>query len=209
MWRTILCLLHVIYRSEPSTESLIVRFPCLLYLISYVFRWLQDTFAACMKERTCLYSKRPFSWQHIRTFVIIALVFVTFVWTPELSSFSTATNDDSFGSDSGGNGKNSVQLLPATDVSYSCTFDGDNWCGWMVSGEKGFTLRDHPPDPAAEAEKQKLELKEQFDQKIKEEDESIKEAKEKAAVDPFENPYPKGSIEHVVWKRKQQAKKKR
>tara|TARA_R110000772_G_scaffold148811_2_gene259401 strand:- start:15805 stop:16464 length:660 start_codon:yes stop_codon:yes gene_type:complete len=61
----------------------------------------------------------------------------------------------------------------------------------------------------AEAEKQKLELKEQFDQKIKEEDESIKEAKEKAAVDPFENPYPKGSIEHVVWKRKQQAKKKR
>ena len=155
MWRTILCLLHVIYRSEPSTESLIVRFPCLLYLISYVFRWLQDTFAACMKERTCLYSKRPFSWQHIRTFVIIALVFVTFVWTPELSSFSTATNDDSFGSDSGGNGKNSVQLLPATDVSYSCTFDGDNWCGWMVSGEKGFTLRDHPPDPAAEAEKQK------------------------------------------------------
>ena len=61
----------------------------------------------------------------------------------------------------------------------------------------------------AEAEKQKLELKEQFDQKIKEEDESIKEAKEKAAADPFENPYPKGSIEHVVWKRKQQAKKKR
>jgi len=61
----------------------------------------------------------------------------------------------------------------------------------------------------AEAEKQKLEAKEVFDKKIEEEDKSIKQAKEKAALDPNENPYAKGSIEHVVWKRKQQAKKKR
>lgn len=61
----------------------------------------------------------------------------------------------------------------------------------------------------AEAEKEKLEAKEIFDKKIEEEDKSIKEAKEKAVLDPNENPYPKGSIEHVVWKRKQQAKKKR
>lgn len=61
----------------------------------------------------------------------------------------------------------------------------------------------------AEAEKEKLEAKEVFDKKIEEEDKSIKQAKEKAELDPNENPYPKGSIEHVVWKRKQQAKKKR
>ena len=61
----------------------------------------------------------------------------------------------------------------------------------------------------AEAEKEKLEAKEEFDKKIEEEDKTIKEAKEKALADPNENPYTKGSIEHVVWKRKQQAKKKR
>ena len=61
----------------------------------------------------------------------------------------------------------------------------------------------------ADAEKEKLEAKEEFDKKIEEEDKTIKEAKEKALADPNENPYPKGSIEHVVWKRKQQAKKKR
>ena len=61
----------------------------------------------------------------------------------------------------------------------------------------------------AEAEKLKLEAKEEFDKKIVEENIAIKQAKEKADLDPTENPYKKGSIEHVVWKRKQQAKKKR
>jgi len=61
----------------------------------------------------------------------------------------------------------------------------------------------------AEAAKEILEAKEEFDIKIQLEDKTIKEAKDKAAADPDVNPYAKGTIENVVWKRKQQAKKKR
>jgi len=62
---------------------------------------------------------------------------------------------------------------------------------------------------AAAAEIEHLEAKTAFEEKVKEEDQKIKEAKQKAAENPDVNPYEKGSIEHIVWKRKQQAKKKR
>tara|TARA_B100000795_G_C22770020_1_gene427465 strand:- start:1039 stop:1698 length:660 start_codon:yes stop_codon:yes gene_type:complete len=145
LWRTLLALLHVVFRSTSTTGSTTVMLPSLMYLFVTTTKIFFQTNISTSISKSKSITKTLNN--NKKTLFLNLIVLTTFIWSPNFNNDVTVLDIDPYANTD----VTTTQPVLPTKSKSSCNFDGNNWCDWVNSGEKSFSHREHPPDPEAAA----------------------------------------------------------